>query len=291
MDNGQIQVTHEGVPQGGVISPLLANIALHGLESLVKTTIKGAHLVRFADDFVVFHHDREAIFKAQTLIRLWLSSRGLEIRADKTRIVHTLNGGDEYPTGFDFLGCHVRQYRTRRRSINKSQRPYKTLIKPSKASLKRLVTKLGEIIKRHRGCSQEALITALNPIIVGWANYHRSNVASRVFAYLDSVLYWQLRRWARRRHPNQNRKWVRARYWHTVGRRHWVFGVKQAGEVTLKLAKFSDMSIRRHVKVRGHKSWYRRRLGVLGSATGEASDDSHSRGYPTQASARAMSYL
>ena len=164
---------------------MLANIALHGLEALVKTTIKGAHLVRFADDFVVFHHDREAIFKAQTLIRQWLSSRGLEIRADKTRIVHTLNGDDEYPTGFDFLGCHVRQYRTRRRSINKSQRPYKTLIKPSKASLKRLVTKLGEIIKRHRGCSQEALITALNPIIVGWANYHRSNVASRVFAYLD----------------------------------------------------------------------------------------------------------
>ena len=256
LDNGQIQLTKRGTPQGGVISPLLANIALHGLESLVKTTIKGAHLVRFADDFVVFHHDREAILRAQTLICQWLSSKGLELRADKTRIVHTLNGGAEYPTGFDFLGCHVQQYRTRRRRINKSQRPYKTLIQPSKLSLKRLVTELGEIIKRHHGCTQEALIAALNPVIVGWANYHRSKAASRVFAYLDSVLYWQLRRWARRRHPNQGRKWVKARYWHTVGRRHWVFGVKQAGKVILKLVKFSDMSIRRHIKVRGHKSWY-----------------------------------
>ena len=93
-------------------------------------------------------------------------------------------------------------------------------------------------------------------MIVGWAYYHRSNVASRTFAYLDSVLYWQLRQWARRRHPNQSRKWGKTRYWHTVGRRNWVFGVKQAGKVTLKLAKFSDVSIRRHIKVRGHKSWY-----------------------------------
>ena len=256
LDNGQIQLTERGTPQGGVASPLLANIALHGLENLVKTTIKGIHLVRFADDFVVFHQDRESILNAQALIRQWLASKGLELREDKTRIAHTLDGGSEYPTGFDFLGCHVRQYRTRRRRINKSQRPYKTLIKPSKEAVKRLVIKLRDIVKRHRGLPQSQLIDALNPVIVGWAYYHRSNTASRTFAYLDSVLYWQLRRWARRRHPNKSRKWVKARYWHTVGRRNWVFGVEQAGKVTLKLAKFSEVSIRRHIKVRGHKSWY-----------------------------------
>jgi len=256
LDKGQIQVTESGTPQGGVISPLLANIALHGLEKLVKTAIKGSHLVRFADDFVVFHQEREAIFKAQALIRQWLASKGLELREDKTRIAHTLNGGSEYPTGFDFLGCHVRQYRTPRRRMNKSQRPYKTLIKPSKKAVKQLANKLSDIVKRYREFQQSALIAALNPVIVGWACYHRSNVASRTFAYLDSVLYWQLRRWARRRHPNKSRKWVKARYWHTVGRRNWVFGVKQEGKVTSKLAKFSDVSIRRHIKVRGHKSWY-----------------------------------
>lgn len=255
VDN-QIQVTEQGTPQGGIASPLLANIALHGLETLVTTAIKGAHLVRFADDFVVFHPDRKAILYAKTLIAQWLQERGLELKEEKTRITHTLDGGTEYPTGFDFLGCHVRQYRTPRRRMNKTQRPYKTLIKPSKKAVKRLIQTLSEIVKRHQGCSQEALIKALNPVIIGWANYHRPNVASQIFAYLDSVLYWQLRRWARRRHPNKSRQWVRHRYWHTIGRRNWVFGVMQAGKMTAKLAKFSDMSIQRHIKVRGHKSWY-----------------------------------
>ncbi|MEO1743157.1 MAG: group II intron reverse transcriptase/maturase [Cyanobacteria bacterium J06629_9] len=255
VDN-QIQTTGQGTPQGGVISPLLANIALHGLEDLVKAAIKGAHVVRFADDFVVLHPDRDAILKAKTLISQWLEEKGLALKEEKTRIAHTLNGGEAYPTGFDFLGTHVRQYPTSRRRMNKTQRPYKTLIKPSKTAIKRLVQTLSEVVTHHQGCSQAVLIEALNPIILGWANYHRSNVASRSFAYLDSVLYWQLRRWARRRHPNKSRKWVRHRYWHTVGRRNWVFGVRQADQMTVRLVRFSDVSIQRHIKVRGHKSWY-----------------------------------
>ena len=256
LEDNQIQATERGTPQGGIASPLLANIALHGLEKVVKKAIKGVHLVRFADDFVVIHPDREAIFKAQALIRQWLAGKGLELREDKTRITHTFNGGPEYSTGFDFLGCHVRQYRTPRRRMNKSQRPYKTLIKPSKKAIKQLVIRLSDIVKRHRGLSQGALIAALNPVIVGWANYHRSNAASRTFAYLDSVLHWQLRRWAKRRHPNKSRQWAKTRYWHSVGSRNWVFGVKQSGKIIRKLAKFSDVSIQRHVKVKGDKSWY-----------------------------------
>ena len=252
----QFQATDEGTPQGGVISPLLANIALHGLETTVKAAIKGAHLIRFADDFVVLHPDRAAIIQAKEVVCQWLAARGLELSEKKTRIAHTLDGVTENPTGFDFLGVNVRQYPTPRRRMNKSQRPYKLLIKPSKTAVKRLVQKLNDVVHQHQGASQERLIKALNPIIVGWANYHRPNVASRTFAYLDSVLYWQLRRWARRRHPNKGRQWVRHRYWHSIGRRNWVFGVMQSDKMTVKLARFSDVSIRRHIKVRGNKSWY-----------------------------------
>lgn len=256
LEAGKLQRTYRGTPQGGVISPLLANIALHGLETTIKTAIRGAHVIRFADDFVVLHPERSAILRAQTLIRQWLAERGLELRAEKTQITHTLNGGTDYPTGFDFLGCHVRQYRTPRRRMNPSQRPYKTLIKPSAKAVKRLVETLRTVVKRHREASQSALIAALNPVIRGWANYHRANVASRTFAYLDSVLYWQLKRWAKRRHPNKSQQWVKHRYWHSVGNRNWVFGVKQDKQLRQTLARFSDVSIKRHIKVRGDRSWY-----------------------------------
>ena len=252
----QIQANEQGTPQGGICSPLLANIALHGLEQEAKAAFKGSHLVRFADDFVAFHARQDTILEIKSWVSQWLANRGLELKEEKTQITHTLNGGSEFSTGFDFLGCHVRQYRTPRRRMNKSQRPYKTLIKPSKKAIKRLVKTLNDLVKRHRASSQSDLIKALNPVILGWAHYHRSNVASRVFAYLDSVLYWQLRRWAYRRHPNKSRKWIKNRYWHTVRNRHWVFGVKQAGQFTTKLIKFSDVSIRRHTKVRGAKSWF-----------------------------------
>lgn len=256
LQDGSIQATEKGTPQGGNASPLLANIALHGLETTVKMAFKGAHLVRFADDFVVLHASLDTIVKAKSLISQWLGDRGLELKEEKTRITHTLDGGSDYSTGFDFLGYGVRQYRTPRRRMNKSQRPYKTLIKPSSTSLNRLVQTLNDTVKRHRMSSQNTLIEALNPIILGWAHYHRSNSASRTFAYLDSVVYWQLKRWAKRRHPNKSQAWVKARYWHTVGGRNWVFGVRQAGKITRKLAKFSDVSIQRHIKVRGAKSWY-----------------------------------
>ena len=254
--DNQLQTTERGTPQGGIASPLLANIALHGLEREFKAAFKGAHLVRFADDFVAFHRDRHVILDAKAWVSRWLAEKGLELKDEKTQITHTLDGGSDYLTGFDFLGCHVRQYRTPRRRMNKSQRPYKTLIKPSKKAVKRLVNKLGDIVKRHRAASQDTLIQELNPVILGWSGYHRSNVASRTFAHLDSVLYRQLKRWAYRRHHNKSQKWIKNRYWHTVRRRNWVFGVKQSGKLTRKLVKFSDVPIRRHNKVRGAKSWF-----------------------------------
>lgn len=256
MADDELQVTQMGTPQGGVISPLLANIALDGLEKTITKAIKGAKVVRFADDFVILHKDIQAILKAKEMTASWLNNVGLELRDDKTRITHTLDGGKDYQTGFDFLGFNIRQYPTPRRRMNKSQRPYKTHIKPSQEKIKRLVKRLGDVIKQNRGISQCALIAKLNPIIKGWANYNRGAVAKRIFANLDTILYAQLKRWAERRHPLKGKRWVKDRYWHTVGQSNWVFGVEQNGLVVLKLASFSETPISRHIKVKSEKSWY-----------------------------------
>jgi RNA-directed DNA polymerase len=130
---------------------------------------------------------------------------GLELRDDKTRITHTLEGGKDYQTRFDFLGFNIRQYRTPRRRINKTQRPYKTHIKPSFEKVKGIVKRLGDVIRQNRSVSQLALIEKLNPIIRGWANYNRVGVAKEIFSYLDHILYLQLKRWAERRHPKKGK--------------------------------------------------------------------------------------
>ncbi len=178
---------------------------------------------------------------------------GLELRDDKTRITHTLEGGKDYQTGFDFLGFNIRQYRTPRRRINKTQRPYKTHIKPSFEKVKGIVKRLGDVIRQNRSVSQLALIEKLNPIIRGWANYNRVGVAKEIFSYLDHILYLQLKRWAERRHPKKGKEWVKNRYWHTVGQRNWVFGVQQGGIVTVELATFTAVPMIRHTKVVGEK--------------------------------------
>lgn len=188
LDNDELQVTETGTPQGGVISPLLANIALDGLSAAIKKAIKGSKVVRYADDFVILHTNLQSILKAKEVTASWLDNVGLELRDDKTRITHTLNGGKDYQTGFDFLGFNIRQYPTPRRRMNKSQRPYKTHIKPSQEKIKDLALRLGNVIRQNRGISQRALIEKLNPIIRGWANYNRGAVAKEIFAYLDTIL-------------------------------------------------------------------------------------------------------
>jgi RNA-directed DNA polymerase len=256
MDRDEFQATERGTPQGGVVSPLLANIALHGMEEAIKKAIKGSHIVRYADDFVILHKNLQSILKAKEFTQQWLSTVGLELRDDKTRITHTLEGGKDYQTGFDFLGFNVRQYRTPRRRINKTQRPYKTHIKPSKGKIKGIVKRLGDLIRKNRSISQPALIEKLNPIITGWANYHRVGVAKEIFSYLDHVLYLQLKRWAERRHPLKGKVWVKDKYWHTIGSKNWVFGVKQEGKLILELKSFNEVPISYHTKVVGEKSWY-----------------------------------
>jgi RNA-directed DNA polymerase len=190
-DGVDFKPTETGAQQGSPLSPLLANVALHGLETDVQAAFPRTYtsqgqvhkhwkptVVRFADDFVVLHENREVIEQVQQLISDWLAGIGLELKAEKTRICHTLDPHEGIEVGFDFLGFEVRQYRVGYHRSGRSHKGYKTIIKPSKAAQKRHIKETGQIVQRYRTAPQEALIAALNPVITGWSRYY-STVISR----------------------------------------------------------------------------------------------------------------
>lgn len=249
--------TEQGTPQGGVVSPLLANIALHGLEEAVQTAcmIRNGKpaLIRYADDFVILHPSEEGIQKAKQVVEQWLQGMGLALHPKKTRITHTLNGEDP---GFDFLGFTVRQFPVGKRHSGKNGhgKPlgFKTLIKPSKEAIKQHMVALGTVIREYQHAPQEALIAALNRIVIGWANYHRTVVAKAEFSQCEHRLYSMLQHWARRRHPGKNASWIAAKYWGIDEGKGWTFRSK--GKANLK--GHSSTAIKRHTKIRGTASPY-----------------------------------
>jgi RNA-directed DNA polymerase len=232
-----------------VASPLLANVALHGLEAAVKAAT-GAHLVRYADDFVCFHPTREGIAAARQVIEEQLGALGLELHPTKTRIAHTLDV-IEGQSGCDFLGFSIRQYRCGRyRSGRNGQGTllgFKTLIKPSKEAVKRHMDHLRDIMRHQRAATQEELIAALNPVIRGWSAYHRTVVAKETFSRCDHLVSRLLWNWAHRRHAREANRWIKARYWRANGTWRWRFATP-SGDV---LALHAATPIKRHVKVRG----------------------------------------
>ena len=250
---------HQGTPQGGVISPLLSNIALHGMENRIKQ-IKGASLVRYADDFVIFHEDLEMIKRCQKTICEWLAQFDLELKPSKTKIVHTLNELDDNKPGFDFLGFNIRQYKVGR--FQSGQNPkgktlgFKTIIKPSDKSVKNHYQKLSDTIKRLNTAPQEALIKELNPIIRGWCNYFKSVCSKIIFTGLEHLIHKRLRRWADRRHPNKNKQWVVNKYWIKIGEDKWVFGCHKVNKYISTLIKHPKTAIKRHTKVKNECSPY-----------------------------------
>jgi RNA-directed DNA polymerase len=252
MENQTFSLTEAGTPQGGVISPLLANIALHGLEEQVKKVGKRGgevYLVRYADDFVVLSPNLAQIEKAKAVAEGTLREMGLELKPSKTRVIHTKEG-------FDFLGFNVRQYPVGKyqSGTNKYGTPlgFKTLIKPSNEAVKRHSRAMQTAVRRKRSASQQELIDDLGPIISGWANYYRTVVSSEVFSKCDDVVYHQLRRWAYRRHPGKNRTWIVRKYWGINRGQGWAFLSPEGG----KLVDHTSTHIRRHVKVQGKKSPY-----------------------------------
>jgi len=231
--------TEAGTPQGGIISPVLANMTLDGLatrlaEKFPRARMTGLkmNMVRYADDFIITGHSKEWLEQeVKPVVEEFLAERGLILSPEKTKITHITEG-------FDFLGWNIRKYNG------------KLLIKPSKASIKGHLDKIRGIVKTNKTAKQVNLISMLNPILRGWANYHRHVVAAKAFARIDHNIWLLLWQWAKRRHPNKGAKWVKAKYFKTHGTQDWGFAAldscKQKEAVLLKEA---DMPIKRHIKI------------------------------------------
>ncbi|MDJ0596348.1 MAG: group II intron reverse transcriptase/maturase [Pleurocapsa sp. MO_226.B13] len=251
LDRKGFHKNEKGTPQGGVISPLLANIALHGMEHLVKSVNSNAYMVRYADDFVILHSDVQVIVECKNLIETWLKEVGLELKPSKTRVVNTLVPHNGEPPGFNFLGFNVRQYSASKYSSGKRQKGFKTLIKPNKQSIQRHKDQIKEIIRKGKSKSQLALISELKPRIVGWCNYYSTKVSSEAFKYLTHFTVRALMRWARRRHPKKNLHWIYRKYFDYHEGYQWTFMVGQ-----YRLPKHSETKIKRWVKVTQDRSPY-----------------------------------
>jgi RNA-directed DNA polymerase len=246
-ENGEVFPSEAGTPQGGIVSPLLANIALHGLETTIANAFGKKFrvvVIRFADDFVIICEDLATLQMARNLAEIWLAEMGLAMKPSKTHITHTLYEHEDR-TGFDFLGFTVRQMATGK---HYSKRGYKVIIKPSVKAQKRHLEQIEGLVRTHRGSNQAALIAALNPRIRGWTNYHRPNSAKRTFNRMDYQLYWKLAKWAKWQNPRKSCAWRKQRYW---PRKHNRFDFSD-GKITL--IKYADTPIKRHVKVQGGKS-------------------------------------
>jgi RNA-directed DNA polymerase len=263
VDKGRFAPTKQGTPQGGVASPLLLNVALHGLEEAAGVcrqqtgthageTLRGSPIVvRYADDLVALCDSREQAEQVKQRLSAWLAPRGLSFNEDKTNIVHL-------DQGFDFLGFNVRRYGD------------KLLIKPSKAALRRIRERLSTEMRVLRGANAEAVVQKLNPIIRGWAAYYRHAVSSKAFASLDEHMWRLAYKWARHSHPKKSRRWVTTRYFGVFNKSRpgckWVFGDRDSG---FYLHRFAWTPIIRHQMVKGTSSpddpalteyWAQRRL-------------------------------
>jgi RNA-directed DNA polymerase len=252
VEAGHLHSTQTGTPQGGVISPLLLNIALHGMEVALgvkykkrqqgEAVISNRAVVRYADDFVVFCETQEDALICADILMKWLQERGLSLSAEKTRVAHLSEG-------FDFLGFNIRQYK----SAN-SRTGWKLFIKPSENSVKKLQEKLKAHWLSMLGKNVCAVVETLNPIIRGWANYFRIAVSSEMFSKLDKWMFIREVRFVKRSHPNKPRKWQESNYWGHLNlnrKDRWVFGDKETGAYLLKFRWFP---IERHVLVKGKSS-------------------------------------
>jgi RNA-directed DNA polymerase len=240
MERSVLYPTEAGTPQGGTISPVLANLALDGLDTALrkafpKTRDQGrtkVNLIRYADDFIITGASSGVLeMEVKPLVEQFLRERGLSLSAEKTRITHIADG-------FDFLGQNVRKYNG------------KMLIKPSKKSIQTLLAKVREIIKANKQATAANLVLRLNPIIRGWTHYHRHVVSAETFRSIDHAIVQALWQWAKRRHPTKPRRWVRKKYFRTQGDSSWVFYGEKDGQ-RKHLFRAVRVPIERHRKVKG----------------------------------------
>ena len=223
---------------------MIANLALDGLEALLKdhyptTTRRGkqarVNLVKYADDFIISGSSVELLEQeVKPLVEQFLRERGLELSPEKTRITHIEDG-------FDFLGQNVRKYAG------------KLLIKPARKNVKAFLGKVRQIVKANKQATAANLIAQLNPMIRGWANYHRHVVSKQTFGKTSFAIFKALWRWAKHRHPNKSGHWIKKKYFHVIGHRKWVFcgEIKdQTGNIRkVQLFHLTDVPIKRHIKI------------------------------------------
>ena len=246
--NGKLFPTEEGTPQGGIISPTLANIALDGLQPLLaerfkrlwrnnKTFHYKVNLIRYADDFIITGRDKELLEnEVKPIVIEFLKERGLTLSEEKTTITNIYDG-------FDFLGFNVRKF---------GKRLYTS---PSKDAQKRFRAKIGDIVKGHKMCKQESLIRMLNPVITGWGNYYRYGASTDAFHGCDNHIYNLTKKWALRRHPKKRKSWVADKYWHEIRGRKWTFAwkyetkSKKVNYLTLK--RLSDIHYTPYKQIKG----------------------------------------
>ena len=256
MEKHVLHESMDGTPQGGIISPALANCALDGLERVLQEKFPAAkrlrslggkkpcvHLVRYADDFVITSKSKELLEgEIKSLVEQFLRERGLELSPTKTVITHVEHG-------FDFLGQNVRRYPNG-----------KLLIKPSKKNVGTFLKGIRGIINDARGMSAAALIDQLNPKIRGWANYHRHVVSKRIFGHVDRNIFSCLWQWARRRHPNKPSRWVKTKYFERRVDCNWAFFAETCDDegrpTKVWLFHAESTPIKRHVKVKGEANPY-----------------------------------
>lgn len=249
LDGNTYLASETGIAQGGVLSPLLMNIALHGMEAIVTEGFDNGHtreqplLVRYADDFVILHPDLKELQQAIRRVRHWLATMGLHLHADKTRITHTLTPY-QGQVGFDFLGFNIRQdsrgaihstldhvpgsksiipSRLRRLAPQKHASEVKTIISPGKEAIQRHLTAIEQRLLQLQTAPQARVIAELNPLIVGWAAYYNGVVPAATMSQYDDLVEQRLLHWASKRHPGKVRDWLLSRYWQRVGNQRRVF--------------------------------------------------------------------
>lgn len=244
MEKGRLFTTDAGTPQGAPCSPVLANMCLDGLETILtnrfgrKGTAKASkskvNYVRYADDFIVTGISREILeSEVKPLITAFMQERGLILSEEKTTVTHINDG-------FDFLGQNVRKYKG------------KLLIKPSKHNLKMFLNKIRATIEGNKTAKTDTLIKRLNPLIRGWTNYHQHVVAAETFRYVNFQLWKKIWRWCLRRHPSRGKRWIRRKYFDE----NWRLHSKDADGHRWVLYKASTTPIRRHIKIKSEANPY-----------------------------------
>jgi len=238
VENGITYPSRKGTPQGGIISPTLSNMALDGLEDVVRRAVprrNRVNFIRYADDFIITGKSKRLLErKIQPAVERFLAERGLTLSKEKTEISHIRDG-------FTFLG---QTFRKRGRKLH---------IKPSIEGVLALKRKVGTLIRKYVSAPMEALIKELNQTLRGWANYHRHVVSSEVFSRIDTYVFEQLWRMLRKRHPRKSKKWLFKKYW-TAGERKHIFAVNsRAGKGVSKVyqvVRTCSIGIKRHIKIK-----------------------------------------